>query len=59
MFVPIHNSFPEPPEKKFWGGVLATFQDPCGNSAQIVELPAAAWSAESLKWAVRDMRDGM
>jgi predicted enzyme related to lactoylglutathione lyase len=29
------------PEKQFWGGVLATFQDPCGNSLQIVELPAA------------------
>ncbi|NRF68237.1 VOC family protein [Aquincola sp. S2] len=30
------------PEKQFWGGVLATFQDPCGNGLQIVELPAAA-----------------
>lgn len=30
------------PEKQFWGGILATFQDPSGNQLQIVQLPAAA-----------------
>jgi catechol 2,3-dioxygenase-like lactoylglutathione lyase family enzyme len=29
------------PEKQFWGGVLATFQDPSGNELQIVQHPAA------------------
>jgi predicted enzyme related to lactoylglutathione lyase len=30
------------PEKQFWGGILATFQDPSGNELQIVQHPAAA-----------------
>jgi catechol 2,3-dioxygenase-like lactoylglutathione lyase family enzyme len=30
------------PEKQFWGGVLATLQDPSGNGLQIVQRPAAA-----------------
>jgi predicted enzyme related to lactoylglutathione lyase len=30
------------PEKQFWGGVLATLQDPAGNGLQIVQRPAAA-----------------
>ncbi len=30
------------PEKQFWGGILATFQDPSGNELQIVQRPAAA-----------------
>lgn len=29
------------PEKQFWGGILATFQDPAGNQLQIVQLPVA------------------
>ncbi len=34
--------FTGPPEKQFWGGVLATFQDPSGNGLQLVELPDTA-----------------
>ncbi len=30
------------PERQFWGGVLATLQDPSGNQLQICERPAAA-----------------
>lgn len=30
------------PEKQFWGGILATFQDPSGNELQIVQRPTAA-----------------
>lgn len=30
------------PETQFWGGVLATLQDPSGNELQIVQHPAAA-----------------
>jgi predicted enzyme related to lactoylglutathione lyase len=33
--------FTQDPEKQFWGGVLATFQDPSGNGLQLVEMPAA------------------
>ena len=33
--------FSGPPEKQFWGGVLATFKDPAGNELQIVQRPAA------------------
>mgnify|MGYP000897803853 CR=1 FL=1 len=29
------------PEKQFWGGTLATFQDPSGNELQICEQPMA------------------
>ena len=29
------------PERQFWGGILATFQDPSGNQLQIVQRPAA------------------
>jgi catechol 2,3-dioxygenase-like lactoylglutathione lyase family enzyme len=29
------------PEKQFWGGTLATFQDPSGNELQIVQQPSA------------------
>lgn len=27
------------PELQFWGGWLATFQDPAGNGVQLVQLP--------------------
>jgi len=30
------------PEKQFWGGILATLQDPSGNELQIVQQPSAA-----------------
>lgn len=30
------------PERQFWGGILATFQDSSGNELQIVQQPAAA-----------------
>ncbi len=30
------------PELQFWGGILATLQDPSGNQLQIVQQPAAA-----------------
>lgn len=30
------------PEKQFWGGILATLQDPSGNELQIVQQPTAA-----------------
>ena len=30
------------PEKQFWGGILATLQDPSGNELQIVQHPTAA-----------------
>jgi predicted enzyme related to lactoylglutathione lyase len=30
------------PEKQFWGGILATLQDPSGNQLQIVQQPTAA-----------------
>jgi catechol 2,3-dioxygenase-like lactoylglutathione lyase family enzyme len=29
------------PETQFWGGVLATFDDPAGNQYQLVQHPAA------------------
>ncbi len=29
-------------EKQFWGGILATLQDPSGNELQIVQQPTAA-----------------
>lgn len=29
--------FTSPPERQFWGGVLATFSDPDGNELQIVQ----------------------
>jgi catechol 2,3-dioxygenase-like lactoylglutathione lyase family enzyme len=29
------------PERQFWGGVLATFDDPSGNQFQLVQQPAA------------------
>lgn len=29
------------PETQFWGGILATLEDPSGNGLQIVQLPAA------------------
>lgn len=34
--------FTGPPERQFWGGTLATLQDPSGNELQIVQYPAAA-----------------
>jgi predicted enzyme related to lactoylglutathione lyase len=34
--------FTEPPEKQFWGGILATLQDPSGNQLQIAQHPTAA-----------------
>jgi lactoylglutathione lyase len=30
------------PERQFWGGILATLQDPSGNELQIVQQPTAA-----------------
>lgn len=27
------------PEKQFWGGILATFEDPSGNGLQLVQPP--------------------
>jgi len=30
------------PEKQFWGGTLATLQDPAGNELQIVQQPAVS-----------------
>ena len=30
------------PEKQFWGGILATFQDPSGNEFQSAQEPGAA-----------------
>jgi len=35
-------SFTGAPEKQFWGGILATLQDPSGNELQIVQQPTAA-----------------
>jgi len=35
-------SFTGAPEKQFWGGILATLQDPSGNELQIVQHPTAA-----------------
>lgn len=32
--------FTGPPERQFWGGILATFCDPSGNQLQIVQRPA-------------------
>lgn len=32
-------TFTGPPEKQFWGGTLATLQDPSGNELQICERP--------------------
>jgi predicted enzyme related to lactoylglutathione lyase len=28
------------PERQFWGGILATMQDPSGNELQICQLPS-------------------
>ena len=33
--------FTGPPERQFWGGILATFLDPSGNQLQIVQRPGA------------------
>jgi predicted enzyme related to lactoylglutathione lyase len=30
------------PEKQFWGGILATFQDPSGNQLQIAQQPSTS-----------------
>jgi catechol 2,3-dioxygenase-like lactoylglutathione lyase family enzyme len=34
--------FDGPPERQSWGGILATFEDPSGNTLQICQKPAAA-----------------
>jgi lactoylglutathione lyase len=34
-------NFTGPPEKQFWGGILANLQDPSGNELQIVQQPSA------------------
>jgi len=34
-------TFTGAPEKQFWGGTLATLQDPSGNELQICEQPPA------------------
>lgn len=35
-------TFTGQPEQQFWGGVVATFQDPSGNGLQIVQQRTAA-----------------
>jgi predicted enzyme related to lactoylglutathione lyase len=42
QLVAVGVPFTGAPEKQFWGGILATFQDPSGNELQIVQQPAAA-----------------
>ena len=32
-------SFTRPPEREEWGGVVATFADPDGNTLQLMQLP--------------------
>jgi predicted enzyme related to lactoylglutathione lyase len=32
--------FSGPPELQYWGGWLATFEDPAGNALQLVQQPA-------------------
>lgn len=32
--------FSGPPERQFWGGTIATLQDPAGNGLQLVQLPS-------------------
>lgn len=32
-------AFSRPPEREPWGGVIATFQDPDGNTLQLMQLP--------------------
>ena len=33
--------FSGPPELQYWGGWLATFEDPAGNALQLVQQPVA------------------
>jgi catechol 2,3-dioxygenase-like lactoylglutathione lyase family enzyme len=33
-------AFARPPEREPWGGVVATFADPDGNTLQLMQLPA-------------------
>jgi len=42
QLVALGVQFTGEPEKQFWGGILATFQDPSGNELQVVQQPAAA-----------------
>ena len=34
--------FTRPPEREPWGGLVATFADPDGNTLQLLQLPAPA-----------------
>ncbi len=34
-------AFSRPPESEPWGGMIATFQDPDGNTLQLMQLPRA------------------
>lgn len=42
QLVALGVTFTGAPEKQFWGGILATLQDPSGNELQIVQRPTAA-----------------
>jgi predicted enzyme related to lactoylglutathione lyase len=35
-------AFSRAPEREPWGGVVATFADPDGNTLQLMELPSPA-----------------
>ena len=41
QLVALGVTFTGPPERQFWGGILATLQDPSGNELQIVQLPTS------------------
>jgi predicted enzyme related to lactoylglutathione lyase len=37
------------PEQQFWGGIIATLQDPSGNSLQICQSPRAASNSAEVR----------
>lgn len=41
QLVALGVTFTGAPERQFWGGTLATLQDPSGNELQIVQLPTS------------------
>ena len=41
QLVALGVTFTGAPERLFWGGILATLQDPSGNELQIVQLPTS------------------
>ena len=41
QLVALGVTFTGAPERQFWGGILATLQDPSGNELQIVQLPTS------------------